>query len=67
MIPVPVYLVLRDENNLEKVIYKSPLIWSKGNRKIIFEQEVDNKIISIKLGNSQIPDINKTNNTYRFY
>ena len=63
-IPVPVKLILKGENNFEKIIFRSPLIWSKQNKKIFFEEEAYNKILNIKLGDSQIPDINRKNNIY---
>jgi hypothetical protein len=63
-VPVPVKLILKGENDFEKIIYRSPLIWSRGRNKIVFVEEEENKIIKIKLGDSQIPDVNKYNNTF---
>ena len=63
-VPVPVKLILKGENDFEKVIYRSALIWSRGRNKIVFVEEENNKIKNIKLGDSQIPDVNKNNNTF---
>ena len=66
-IPLPVKLILKGENNFERVIYRSPLIWSRGRNKLIFVEEVLDKIINIKLGDSKIPDVNKKDNTYYLF
>ncbi len=63
-VPVPVKLILKDDDDFKKVIYRTPSIWSRGRNKIIFVEEENNKIIYIKLGDSQIPDVNKKDNTY---
>ncbi|MGB8318699.1 MAG: M1 family metallopeptidase [Ignavibacteriaceae bacterium] len=62
--PLPVKLVLKGENDFERIIYRSPSIWSRGRNKIIFVEEENNKIIDVKLGDSKIPDVNKKDNTY---
>ena len=63
-IPVPVKLILKGKNDFKKVIYRTPLIWSIEGNKVNFVEKESNKIIDIKLGDSQIPDINKNDNTY---
>jgi hypothetical protein len=62
--PVPIYLVIKKDNNENIEIYESAKIWSNGVTKITFEKQAEDNMISIELGNKYIPDINNANNIY---
>lgn len=63
-IPVPVYLKITG-NNSEKEINKSVEVWKKGEKEIWITENINFKYESVKLGNSKIPDVDKSNNFYK--
>lgn len=64
-IPVPVTLQFILENN--KVIDKTftPAIWKDGMETYTVHQTLPGKLISVRLGNEFIPDVNKADNVWQ--
>jgi aminopeptidase N len=64
--PVPVTLTFETTEGKKIEHYESAKIWSKGERTVTIEKQVDGKVISVTLGNKYIPDINQENNKITF-
>jgi len=63
--PVPVNLSFETSDGRIIEVKESAKIWSKGNKVITLTKEIKDKIVSIKLGNKYIPDINNNDNTLK--
>jgi len=65
-LPVPIYLTIRYADGSNEILKKTARVWKNSNN-FIFNHKTKKKITSIKLGNSIIPDINKKDNSYKYY
>ena len=61
-LPMAIYLTINYSDGSTQEIYKSTAIWNTTNNAIIIEATPDTQIESVQLGNSIVPDINKSNN-----
>lgn len=60
--PVPVSLEFETAEGRKIEHYESAKVWSRNNRVITIKKDIQEKIVSIKLGNKYIPDINQNDN-----
>jgi len=64
IMPSPVYLTLKDIKGKEIKIIKQADIWESTNE-ITIKQKIDDKIISVDLGDLKIPDANPKDNVWK--
>jgi aminopeptidase N len=64
LLPVPVQVTLRFDDESEEVISKPMSIWKEGDRQFTFPLSSDKKLLQISLGSPHIPDVDTTNNEY---
>jgi hypothetical protein len=64
IIPVPVKLTFIYSDGTRSEVNKNASVWADGNDQIKISVETEGTIEMIKLGDSQIPDVNDALNTY---
>jgi hypothetical protein len=61
-IPIPINLEITYADSSLNYIFKPADCWKDGNKLFIIEDNSGKNIVSIKLGNDHIPDVDSTNN-----
>ena len=59
---LPVYLKVKYKDGSVEIIERNALCWAGGNNSV--NMTVNKEIDAVELGNSKIPDINRTNNSW---
>ena len=62
--PVPVYLTFQLKDGSEEERYFPASTWQDGQATLSLDEKFSSRVISIQLGNSEIPDANRKNNEY---
>lgn len=63
-LPMPVKATCIFDDGSHETISKTTAVWSHGNRLIMLQANPKKNIVTIVLGDSEIPDINKGNNRF---
>ena len=64
--PVPVYLTLIFDDGEAEHIEKSATVWENNNQSVEIVIQSNKSVSEIQLGNDQIPDVDRTNNNFKF-
>ncbi|MEM6805001.1 MAG: M1 family metallopeptidase [Bacteroidota bacterium] len=64
-LPLPISLLVRFEDNSTEVVRETAAVWKDGKKEFAISRKFSQKIKSMKLGDSWIPDVRTKDNSYK--
>lgn len=62
--PIPVYLTFTLKDGTQTEMYYPASVWADGNEEIRIEEKFAKRVVSIQLGHPEVPDTDRSNNTW---